>query len=174
MERRLPVPSSRLQAGKRYAAVLLQHGARIGITPVPHRSARLLVPRVRLVPIPGRTRAGELLSEVIYARIASRFCPSSQLSTRRFSLMSTLVVLKENNTLILGTDSRFMSGDFTSIASDATQKIFEIGPGTFIATSGRKMACDFQHERARELADELGGPADIQAISAALKRESLP
>ena len=88
--------------------------------------------------------------------------------------MSTLVVLKENNTLILGTDSRFMSGDFTSIASDATQKIVEIGPGTFIATSGRKMACDFQHERARELADELGGPADIQAISAALKRESLP
>src|ERR1035437_2822783 len=88
--------------------------------------------------------------------------------------MSSVVVVKEKDTLTLATDSRFMSGDFTSIASDATQKIVEIGPGTFIATSGRKMACDFQHERARELADELGGPADIEAISAALKRESLP
>jgi hypothetical protein len=88
--------------------------------------------------------------------------------------MSTLVVLKENNALILGTDSRFMSGDFTSMVSDATQKIFEIAPETFIATSGRKMACDFQHERAREIADKMGGPADIEAIGEALKRESLP
>src|ERR1035437_7810612 len=88
--------------------------------------------------------------------------------------MSSVVVVKEKDTLTLATDSRFMSGDFTSIASDATQKIVEIGPGTFIATSGRKMACDFQHERARELADELGGPDDIEAIAEALKRESLP
>jgi hypothetical protein len=88
--------------------------------------------------------------------------------------MSTLVVLKENNTLILGTDSRFMSGDFTSIVSDATQKIFEIAPETFIACSGRTMTCDFQRERAREIAVDLGGRADIQAISEALRRESAP
>ena len=54
--------------------------------------------------------------------------------------MSTIVVLKEAGTLILSTDSRFMLHDFTGIASDAEQKIFEIAPDTFIATSGRKMA----------------------------------
>ena len=89
--------------------------------------------------------------------------------------MSTVIVLKANDTLILATDSRFMRHDYTEIASDDTRKIWEIGPETFIATSGRKWACDFQTERARELANEmLGGPIDIQALGETLKAESLP
>lgn len=87
--------------------------------------------------------------------------------------MSIIVVLKEADTLILSTDSRMMAHDYSGVASDTEQKIFEIAPGTFIATSGRKMASEFQVARARELAVELG-TTDIQAIGAALERESLP
>jgi hypothetical protein len=87
--------------------------------------------------------------------------------------MSTIVCLKENDTLILGTDSRFMKVDFSGVASDTAQKVFEIAPQTFIATSGRLRACNFQTEKARELANELG-TADIRKIAAALSRESLP
>jgi hypothetical protein len=87
--------------------------------------------------------------------------------------MSTIVCLKEKNTVVLGTDSRFMKHDFSGVASDAEQKIFGIAPETFIAPSGRKMACDFQHAKARELAEDMG-TADIETIGAALKRESLP
>jgi hypothetical protein len=87
--------------------------------------------------------------------------------------MSTIVVLKEADTLFLGTDSRYMAHDFSGIASDAEQKIFPIAPDTFIAVSGRKVISEFQAARARELAVELG-TSDIQAIGAALERESLP
>src|SRR4051794_36443218 len=86
--------------------------------------------------------------------------------------MSTIVVLKDKDALVLGTDSRFMRPDFCSIASDAEQKIFEIAPRTFVATSGFKMACDFQVEKARELARELG-TVDIRVLAGALERESL-
>ena len=88
--------------------------------------------------------------------------------------MSTMVCLKEGDTLILGTDSRFMKHDYSGIASDEEQKIFEVAPETFLATSGRKMVCDFQVARARKIADELGAPTDIQVIGEALKCESLP
>jgi hypothetical protein len=75
--------------------------------------------------------------------------------------------------LILGTDSRFMAHDYSGVASDTEQKVFEVALNTFIATSGRKIACDFQVARARELSDELG-TTDIQVIGAELERESLP
>ena len=86
--------------------------------------------------------------------------------------MSIIVVFKEADTLIFGTDSRMMAHDYSGVATDAEQKIFEITPNTFIATSGRKMASEFQVARARELAGELG--TDIQAIGAAMERETLP
>lgn len=50
--------------------------------------------------------------------------------------MSTMVCLKDGDTLILGTDSRFVEADLSGVVSDAEQKIFEIWPNTFIATSG--------------------------------------
>lgn len=87
--------------------------------------------------------------------------------------MSIIVVLKEADTLIFSTDSRMMAHDSSAVDCDMQQKIFEVAPSTFIATSGRKMASEFQIARARELAVELG-TADIQAIAAALERESLP
>jgi hypothetical protein len=87
--------------------------------------------------------------------------------------MSIISVWQEADTLLLSTDSRMMAHDYSGIASDEAQKIFEIAPGTFIATSGRKLASEFQIERARALAVELG-TSDIQEIGAALERESLP
>src|ERR1035441_7494671 len=87
--------------------------------------------------------------------------------------MSIITVLKEADTLIFSTDSRMMAHDNSGIVSDAERKIFEIAPGTFIATSGRKVASQLQVARARILAFELS-TTDIQAIGAALARESLP
>ena len=86
--------------------------------------------------------------------------------------MSIILVLKESDTLILSTDSRMMAHDNSGVVCDAEQKIFEIGPGTFIAVSGRKMASEFQAGGVGEIARELG-TTDIQAIGAALERESL-
>ena len=66
--------------------------------------------------------------------------------------MSTLVVLKENSVLVLGTDSRFMKPDCSGIASDSEVKICEIAQQTFIAASGWKYALDLELATARELA----------------------
>lgn len=86
--------------------------------------------------------------------------------------MSSIVCLKENDTLLLGTDSRFMNLDFSGVASDAESKIFEVAPGTFLATSGRLRACRFQAYKAGELAKKMG-TADIRIISDALIAESV-
>lgn len=87
--------------------------------------------------------------------------------------MSTIVCMKEAGALILGTDSRFMKHDYSGIDNDTSQKIFEVAPNTFIAPSGRKMAVEFQVERARALVAELGTD-DIRIIGAALERDSIP
>src|ERR1035438_5227270 len=87
--------------------------------------------------------------------------------------MSTMICLKEGNTLVLGTDSRFMKQDYSGIASDEEQKVCEVAPETFLATSGRKMVCDWQTARAGELAEKLG-TTDIQIIGEALWQESVP
>jgi len=86
--------------------------------------------------------------------------------------MSIIVVLKEADTLIFSADSRFMKHDSSGVDSDAVQKILEVAPGTYLATSGRLCACEYQVARARELAIELG-TSDIQAIGAELERETL-
>jgi hypothetical protein len=87
--------------------------------------------------------------------------------------MSIIVALKDGDVVVLATDSRFMNPDFTTIHSDNTPKIYEIGSDGFIATGGFTMACEFQQTRAPELARELG-TADIEVIGEALARESLP
>jgi hypothetical protein len=87
--------------------------------------------------------------------------------------MSVITVFKEANTLIFSTDSRMMKHDYSGVDSDTQQKIFNLAPETFIATSGRKIASEFQIARARELAIELG-TTDIQEIGNALERDSLP
>jgi hypothetical protein len=87
--------------------------------------------------------------------------------------MSIITVFKEADTLILSTDSRMMAHDYSGVNCDTQKKIFEIAPGTFIATSGRKTASEFQIGGAQALAIELG-TTDIQEIGAALERESLP
>src|ERR1041385_3323544 len=86
--------------------------------------------------------------------------------------MSAIVVLKEKNVLVLGTDSRFMKHDFSAVDSDAEQKIHEIAPGTFIATSGFKPACEFQETQCRILAREKC-TKDIRVIGEALGRDSI-
>src|ERR1035437_7104158 len=85
--------------------------------------------------------------------------------------MSIITVFKEKNTLLFGTDSRMMAHDYSGVNSNKQRKIFDIAPNTFIATSGRKMASEFQVAIARERAIELG--TDIQKIGAALERHSL-
>lgn len=87
--------------------------------------------------------------------------------------MSTLVVLKESNVLVLGTDSRIMKPDCSGIASDSGKKIVEIAEQTFIAASGWQFGCDFGQAKARELASKLG-TTNIQMIGNALWRELGP
>ncbi|HWQ52093.1 MAG TPA: hypothetical protein VN442_00310 [Bryobacteraceae bacterium] len=86
--------------------------------------------------------------------------------------MSTIVCLKDGRTLVLGTDSRVMTHDWSGVASDAMPKIIQVAPETFIATSGYVMACEFEHQKARELAGQLG-TTDISVISEALERGSV-
>ena len=87
--------------------------------------------------------------------------------------MSVMIALKHGDAVCLATDSRFMNPDFTTVYSDSVQKIYPVGSEGFIATNGFKVACDFQQTRAPEIARELG-TADIEAIAAALARESIP
>ena len=63
--------------------------------------------------------------------------------------MSIIVVIKEGDELICNTDSRMMAHDYSGVSSDSQQTIFEVAPNTFIATSGRLMASEFQIARAR-------------------------
>ena len=87
--------------------------------------------------------------------------------------MSTIICMKEGNSLILATDSRFMAHDFGGVASDAEQKIFEIAPQVFLAPSGWKVVCDFQLAQARELVGTLG-TSDLRTMADALASESIP
>lgn len=87
--------------------------------------------------------------------------------------MSTIVVLKDTDTLILGTDSRFMKPDGSDIASDSDRKIFEIAEQTFIAASGWVFGCEFERVKAWDLAIELA-TTDIRIISERLRREFTP
>lgn len=87
--------------------------------------------------------------------------------------MSTIVCLKEKRSLVLGTDSRQMQPDLSGVKTDVLQKIHEIAPSTFVATSGYERVCGFQERRAPELAEELG-TTDIRAIAERLQQESIP
>ena len=87
--------------------------------------------------------------------------------------MSTIICLKEGDTLVLGTDSRFMKHDCSGIFSDSGKKIFEIAQETFIAASGWKFGCDFEQAKALELASKLA-TTDIRVIGEALRREMTP
>jgi hypothetical protein len=86
--------------------------------------------------------------------------------------MSTLVVLKESDVLILGTDSRYMKPDGSTIGGNM-KKIVEIAEQTFIAASGWLFAYDFEQAKARELASKLA-TTDIRIIGEALRREMIP
>jgi len=87
--------------------------------------------------------------------------------------MSTIVCLKDGETLILGTDSRYVSSDLSTVASDAEQKIFQVAPQTFIAPSGWKIACDFQRSKARELAVTLR-TTDVRVLATELAKNTVP
>jgi hypothetical protein len=78
----------------------------------------------------------------------------------------------ERNQVILGTDSRTMTQDFSGVFSNTSQKLFGVAPKTFIATSGWLLVSEFQRDRAQELAGELG--ADIRTIGERLARETIP
>jgi hypothetical protein len=86
--------------------------------------------------------------------------------------MSTIVVLKESDVLILGADSRYMKADGSSIGGNM-KKIVEIAEQTFIVASGWLFGCDFEQAKARELASKLA-TTDIRIIGEALRREFAP
>jgi hypothetical protein len=86
--------------------------------------------------------------------------------------MSIITAIKEGNELVFCADSRMMAHDYSAVDCDTQQKVFEIAPSTFLGTSGRLMASEFQIARARELAAELG-TTDIQVIGAELEKETL-
>ncbi len=85
--------------------------------------------------------------------------------------MSSIVVLKESDSIVLGTDSRYVTADRTRIASDSVEKIQEIAPDTFLATSGYSPVCDFQNAKARELGQST---QDIRTLSGTLAEASRP
>jgi hypothetical protein len=87
--------------------------------------------------------------------------------------MSIALCLKAGDTVVLGTDSRFMTPDLTAIYSDLTPKVYPVGTIGFIACNGYRLACDYQQTRASEIARELG-TRDIETIAEALARESMP
>ena len=84
--------------------------------------------------------------------------------------MSIVTCWKQSGTLILSTDSRSTNLDGGAV-SDTETKIFEVGPGTFIAHVGTTCASEFQTERARKSA---AGTTDIQAIAREIGRVSVP
>lgn len=87
--------------------------------------------------------------------------------------MSTMICIKEGDTIVLGTDSRFMLSDFSAISNDAVQKLFEIAPGAFLATCGWSFSSDFLAQKDPELVQELNS-RDIRILAAALDQASRP
>jgi hypothetical protein len=87
--------------------------------------------------------------------------------------MSIIIGLKDRDTVVLGTDSRYMNAECTEVHSDSVPKIYPIADIGFLAANGYKLACDFQQTRASEIARELG-TRDIETIAEALARESMP
>lgn len=85
--------------------------------------------------------------------------------------MSAIAVLKEAGTIVLGTDSRFVTGDRKSTVSDSVEKITEISAETFLATSGYSIICDFQNAKACELSRAT---QDIRTLSGMLAEASKP
>lgn len=87
--------------------------------------------------------------------------------------MSTLICIKEDDSLVLGTDSRVMQHDFSGVYSDASQKLFELGPGVFLASSGWAHITDYLVQRGPELIQELN-TRDIRTLAAALDQGIRP
>lgn len=85
--------------------------------------------------------------------------------------MSAIVVLKEHDIVVLGSDSRYVSPDKGCIVSDSVEKINEICPDTFLATSGYAPVCNFQNARACELSQST---QDIQTLAEMLAEASRP
>ena len=85
--------------------------------------------------------------------------------------MSSIVVLKESDSVVLGTDSRYVTADRRCIVSDSVEKIQEIALETFLATSGYSPVCDFQNAKACELGQST---QDIRTLSVALAQASKP
>lgn len=85
--------------------------------------------------------------------------------------MSAIVCLKQNDELILATDSRIMEPDFSAVASDHEEKVFEVAPGVFIAGAGWKPTCDFEVKKSRELAIHI---TDVRRLAEAMEVETVP
>jgi hypothetical protein len=85
--------------------------------------------------------------------------------------MSAIVVIKESDTVVLGTDSRYVTPDKRGIVSDAVEKIQEIAVEAFLATSGYALVCDFQNAKAREVGEST---QDIRTLSGILAEASKP
>jgi hypothetical protein len=83
--------------------------------------------------------------------------------------MSVICCVRDRDAVILGTDSRYVGVDFTTVVSDAEPKLFEIAPDTYLAVSGRKSACDFQREMAHDLSDRLH-TVDVVTIASSLQQ----
>ena len=76
--------------------------------------------------------------------------------------MSIIATIVDNDRVVVGTDSRFVSEDFAGIATDAAEKIFQVAPGVVLAPTGWKLVCDFQVEAARRIAQ---ANSDIRQVA---------
>jgi hypothetical protein len=85
--------------------------------------------------------------------------------------MSAICVVKEGESIVLGTDSRYVTADRKSVVSDSVEKIQEICADTFLATSGYSSVCDYQNAKACELGRST---QDIRDLSLALAETSRP
>ncbi len=66
--------------------------------------------------------------------------------------MSTVICIKDGDTLVLGTDSRsILVADLSTIEDDSMQKLFELGPGLFLAMAGWRVSSEFLIAKAPEL-----------------------
>lgn len=87
--------------------------------------------------------------------------------------MSTIVCVADENEVVLGADSRVMSTDFADVVSDSLEKITEVGPDVFLATSGFVFVSEVQTDLARKLVSSLG-TLDIHVLADKLDQASRP
>jgi hypothetical protein len=138
-----------------------------GFLPVEVRGAFFQL--LNLPQLPGLRHGAHVLSFPLHARPAVILNPSPKDSSR----MSTIVCLKENNTLVLATDSIAYDARRTRVLSNTERKIFEFTPGAFYAAVG---FCNLAGAQVRILTAlaRSAGTMNLRALADLLDSASWP